>query len=146
MSSVVRNPTSPVLLSCESTSSLRDSYSPHPLCEPALPIHESTPPTHEPTPPAREQSPLPPPRVKMSLKEFALCKRKQRKEMANKQEQESTLRDLSKYITKDGDPVARSGFGEIWKCTSHIDRRLILIKVAVKALQVLTPRQQTTEA
>jgi hypothetical protein len=31
---------------------------------------------------------------------------------------EATLRDLSKYITKDGDyPVARGGFGEIWKCT-----------------------------
>ncbi|KAG1794680.1 kinase-like domain-containing protein [Suillus plorans] len=45
------------------------------------------------------------------------------------------LQDLSKYITKEGDyPVARGGFGEIWKCTLHIDRSSV--KVAVKALQV----------
>ncbi|KAG2042014.1 kinase-like domain-containing protein [Suillus americanus] len=51
-----------------------------------------------------------------------------------------TLRDLSKYITKDGDyPVARGGFGEIWKCTFHMDRRSV--KVAVKALQVYAADQ-----
>jgi hypothetical protein len=39
---------------------------------------------------------------------------------------EATLQDLSKQITKDGDyPVARGGFGEIWKCTLHIDRRSV---------------------
>ncbi|KAG2073654.1 kinase-like protein [Suillus decipiens] len=46
-----------------------------------------------------------------------------------------TLRDLLKYITKDGDyPVTRGGFGEIWKCTFHTNRSSV--KVAVKALQV----------
>ncbi|KAG0701780.1 kinase-like domain-containing protein [Suillus ampliporus] len=50
------------------------------------------------------------------------------------------LQDLSKYITKDEDyPVARGGFGEIWKCTYHLDRRPI--KVAVKALQVYAADQ-----
>ncbi|KAG1833283.1 kinase-like domain-containing protein [Suillus subluteus] len=50
------------------------------------------------------------------------------------------LQDLSKYITKDGDyPVARGGFGEIWKCTFHIDRTSA--KVAVKALQVYAADQ-----
>ncbi|KAG2055087.1 kinase-like protein [Suillus hirtellus] len=50
------------------------------------------------------------------------------------------LQDLSKYITKDGDyPVNRGGFGEIWKCTLHIDRSSV--KVAVKALQVYADDQ-----
>ncbi|KAG1852706.1 hypothetical protein F4604DRAFT_1294428 [Suillus subluteus] len=36
---------------------------------------------------------------------------------------ETMLQNLSKYITKDGDyPVARGGFGEIWKCSFHINR------------------------
>ncbi|KAG2141626.1 kinase-like domain-containing protein [Suillus cothurnatus] len=53
---------------------------------------------------------------------------------------EAVLQDLSQYITKDGDyPVARGGFGEIWKCTYHIDQRSI--KVAVKALQVYAADQ-----
>ncbi|KAG2343686.1 kinase-like protein [Suillus weaverae] len=53
---------------------------------------------------------------------------------------ETMLQDLSKYITKDGKyPVARGGFGEIWKCTYHVDRRSI--KVAVKALQVYASDQ-----
>ncbi|KAG2343684.1 kinase-like protein [Suillus weaverae] len=53
---------------------------------------------------------------------------------------EATLKDLSKHITKDGDyPIARGGFGEIWKCTYHIDRTSI--KVAVKALQVYADDQ-----
>ncbi|KAG2343707.1 kinase-like protein [Suillus weaverae] len=53
---------------------------------------------------------------------------------------EATLKDLSKDITKDGDyPIARGGFGEIWKCTYHINRRSI--KVAVKALQVYADDQ-----
>ncbi|KAG2742684.1 kinase-like protein [Suillus brevipes Sb2] len=48
---------------------------------------------------------------------------------------ETMLQDLSTYITKDGDyAIARGGFGEIWKCTFHIDRTSV--KVAVKALQV----------
>ncbi|KAG1873589.1 kinase-like domain-containing protein [Suillus subalutaceus] len=47
---------------------------------------------------------------------------------------EVMLRDLSKCIAKDGDyPVARGGFGEIWKCTLYIIPRPV--KVAVKALQ-----------
>ncbi|KAG2129051.1 kinase-like domain-containing protein [Suillus bovinus] len=46
------------------------------------------------------------------------------------------FQDLSKYIIKDGDyPAARGGFGEIWKCTCHIDPSRP-IKVAVKSLQV----------
>jgi hypothetical protein len=41
---------------------------------------------------------------------------------------EAILQDLSKQITKDGDyPVARGGFGEIWKCTFHIDHRLVKV-------------------
>ncbi|KAG2035022.1 kinase-like domain-containing protein [Suillus americanus] len=53
---------------------------------------------------------------------------------------ETTLQDLSKYITKDNDyPVARGGFGEIWKCTFHINRTSV--KVAVKALQVYVADQ-----
>ncbi|KAG1838583.1 hypothetical protein DFJ58DRAFT_733750 [Suillus subalutaceus] len=88
MSSVMHDPTPPVSSICESTSSLRDSDSLPLSCEPALPIHASTPATHEPTPPAREQSPLPPPKVKMSLKDFALRKKKQREEMAKERERE----------------------------------------------------------
>ncbi|KAG2138078.1 kinase-like domain-containing protein [Suillus bovinus] len=54
---------------------------------------------------------------------------------------ESMLQDLSKYITKDGDyPIARGGFGEIWKCTLNIDRNSV--KVAVKALQVYIDDQR----
>ncbi|KAG2036653.1 kinase-like domain-containing protein [Suillus americanus] len=53
---------------------------------------------------------------------------------------EATLQDLSKYITKDGDyPVARGGFGEIWKCIYHKDHSSV--KVAVKALQVYADDQ-----
>ncbi|KAG2343704.1 kinase-like protein [Suillus weaverae] len=53
---------------------------------------------------------------------------------------EATLKDLSKCITKDGDyPIARGGFGEVWKCTLHIDPSSV--KVAVKALQVYTDDQ-----
>ncbi|KAG2341783.1 kinase-like protein [Suillus weaverae] len=53
---------------------------------------------------------------------------------------EAMLKDLSNDITKDGDyPIARGGFGEIWKCTYHIDRTSI--KVAVKALQVYADDQ-----
>ncbi|KAG2036658.1 kinase-like domain-containing protein [Suillus americanus] len=53
---------------------------------------------------------------------------------------EATLQDLSKYIIKDGDyPVARGGFGEIWKCTFQVDHSSV--KVAVKALQVYTDDQ-----
>ncbi|KAG1784781.1 kinase-like domain-containing protein [Suillus plorans] len=45
------------------------------------------------------------------------------------------LQNLTGYVAKDEEyPVARGGFGEIWKCTCHMNRRLI--KVAVKALQV----------
>ncbi|KAG1791100.1 uncharacterized protein HD556DRAFT_1241239 [Suillus plorans] len=62
------------------------------------PIYSHTPPpvleddktaAYEPTPPAHEQSPLPPPKVKMSLKDFALRKKKQREEMAKERECES---------------------------------------------------------
>ncbi|KAG2034202.1 hypothetical protein BDR03DRAFT_924685 [Suillus americanus] len=88
MSSVVRDSTPPVPSICKSTPSLRDSDSPPPSCEPALLIQESTLATHEPTPPAREQSPLPPPKVKMSLKDFALRKKKQREELAKERERE----------------------------------------------------------
>ncbi|KAG1811637.1 kinase-like domain-containing protein [Suillus variegatus] len=53
---------------------------------------------------------------------------------------EEMLQDLSKCITKDGDyPVTRGGFGEIWKCTLHINRSSV--KVAVKALQVYADDQ-----
>lgn len=46
---------------------------------------------------------------------------------------EVMLQNLTGYITKDEEyPVARGGFGEIWKCTFNIDRRPT--KVAVKAL------------
>ncbi|KAG1892868.1 uncharacterized protein F5891DRAFT_1068515 [Suillus fuscotomentosus] len=96
ISTIMRDSTTLVPSICESTPSLHDSDSPPPSCEPALPIHESTPATHElsppayePTPPAREQSPLPPPKVKMSLKDFALRKKKQREEMAKERECES---------------------------------------------------------
>ncbi|KAG2073653.1 kinase-like protein [Suillus decipiens] len=52
----------------------------------------------------------------------------------------TTLQDLSNYITKDEDyPVARGGFGEIWKCTYDIDHKPI--KVAVKSLQVYADDQ-----
>ncbi|KAG2073651.1 kinase-like protein [Suillus decipiens] len=52
----------------------------------------------------------------------------------------ATLQDLSEFITKDGDyPVARGGFGEIWKCTFDIGRGSV--KVAVKALQVYADDQ-----
>lgn len=88
MSPVMRDPTPPMSSICESTPSLRDSDSPPPSCELALPMHESTPATHESTPPTREQSPLPPPKVKMSLKDFALRKKKQREEMAKERERE----------------------------------------------------------
>ncbi|KAG1891984.1 kinase-like domain-containing protein [Suillus subluteus] len=54
---------------------------------------------------------------------------------------EVMLRDLSKCIAKDGDyPVARGGFGEIWKCTLYIIPRPV--KVAVKALQVYAADQR----
>ncbi|KAG2343706.1 kinase-like protein [Suillus weaverae] len=53
---------------------------------------------------------------------------------------ETKLKDLSKYITKDGDyPITRGGFGEIWKCTFRIKRRSV--KVAVKALHVYAADQ-----
>ncbi|KAG1733729.1 hypothetical protein EDB19DRAFT_1730188 [Suillus lakei] len=96
-SSVMRDPTPPASSICESTPSLRDSDSPPPSCEPTLHIHEPTPAAHEstppayehkPTPPPREQSPPPPPKVKMSLKDFALRKKKQREEMAKERERE----------------------------------------------------------
>jgi hypothetical protein len=88
MSPVMRDPTPPMSSICESTPSLRDSDSPPPSCKPTLPMHESTPATHESTPPTRDQSPLPPPKVKMSLKDFALRKKKQREEMAKERERE----------------------------------------------------------
>jgi WD40 repeat protein len=41
---------------------------------------------------------------------------------------EAILKDLSKHITKDEDyPVARGGFGEIWKCSFHIHRRTVKV-------------------
>jgi serine/threonine protein kinase len=50
------------------------------------------------------------------------------------------LQDLTEYITKTGDyPVARGGFGEIWKCTYQTDRGPI--PVAVKSLLVYTSDQ-----
>ncbi|KAG1857439.1 kinase-like domain-containing protein [Suillus subluteus] len=53
---------------------------------------------------------------------------------------EAVLQNLTGYITKDEDyPTARGGFGEIWKCTYHIDRRSV--KVAVKAFQAYTADQ-----
>ncbi|KAG2116774.1 kinase-like domain-containing protein [Suillus clintonianus] len=53
---------------------------------------------------------------------------------------DARLQNLTAYITKDGDyPVARGGFGEIWKCTYSINRTSI--KVAVKALQVYAADQ-----
>ncbi|KAG1755341.1 hypothetical protein EDB19DRAFT_1660524 [Suillus lakei] len=53
---------------------------------------------------------------------------------------ETMLQNLTRYITKDEDyPVARGGFGEIWKCTYHMD--LQPIKVAVKSLQVYAADQ-----
>jgi hypothetical protein len=43
---------------------------------------------------------------------------------------ETMLRDLSKYITKDGDyAITRGGFGEIWKCTFHIDRTSVKVRL-----------------
>ncbi|KAG2060310.1 kinase-like protein [Suillus hirtellus] len=51
------------------------------------------------------------------------------------------LQDLSKFINKDGNyPVARGGFGEIWRCTAH-DINGNFFKVAVKALQVYADDQ-----
>ncbi|KAG0707570.1 kinase-like domain-containing protein [Suillus ampliporus] len=48
---------------------------------------------------------------------------------------EAMLQDLTRYIIKDEDyPVARGGFGEVWRCTYQQDRSPI--KVAVKSLQV----------
>jgi len=48
---------------------------------------------------------------------------------------EEMLQDLTNYINKvENYPVARSGFGEIWKCIYKTDRRLI--EVAVKSLLV----------
>ncbi|KAG1797210.1 kinase-like domain-containing protein [Suillus subaureus] len=53
---------------------------------------------------------------------------------------ETIFQDLSKCIAKNGDyPVARGGFGEIWKCTLYINRRPA--KVAVKALLVYAADQ-----
>ncbi|KAG2115765.1 kinase-like domain-containing protein [Suillus discolor] len=53
---------------------------------------------------------------------------------------EAMLQNLTGYITKDEEyPVARGGFGEIWKCTFYTNRRPI--KVAVKALQVYAADQ-----
>ncbi|KAG1806415.1 kinase-like domain-containing protein [Suillus plorans] len=53
---------------------------------------------------------------------------------------EAMLQNLTGYITKDEEyPVARGGFGEIWKCTFYTNHRPI--KVAVKALQVYTADQ-----
>ncbi|OAX37489.1 WD40 repeat-like protein [Rhizopogon vinicolor AM-OR11-026] len=50
------------------------------------------------------------------------------------------LQDLSGYITKVEDyPVARGGFGEIWKCLYHTDSGTT--KVAVKALLVYATDQ-----
>ncbi|KAG0703873.1 kinase-like domain-containing protein [Suillus ampliporus] len=50
------------------------------------------------------------------------------------------LPDLTRYIVKDEDyPIARGGFGEIWKCTYRQDRTPI--KVAVKSLQVYAADQ-----
>ncbi|KAG2349256.1 kinase-like protein [Suillus weaverae] len=50
--------------------------------------------------------------------------------------------DLSKYITKDEEyPIARGGFGEIWKCTYHNRRPA---KVAVKSLHVYAADQMGT--
>lgn len=41
---------------------------------------------------------------------------------------EATPQDLSKYIIKDGDyPVARSGCGEIWKYTFHINHNSVKV-------------------
>jgi serine/threonine protein kinase len=67
------------------------------------------------------------------------------------------LQDLTEYITKTGDyPVARGGFGEIWKCTYQTDRgpipvrtisflptcaKLKIRQVAVKSLLVYTSDQ-----
>ncbi|KAG1843272.1 kinase-like domain-containing protein [Suillus subalutaceus] len=57
---------------------------------------------------------------------------------------EAMLQDLSKYITKNGDyPVARGGFGEVWKCTYLINRRST--KVAVKTLQVYADETTNTK-
>jgi hypothetical protein len=43
---------------------------------------------------------------------------------------ETMLQDLSEYITKDGDyAITRGGFGEIWKCTFHIDRTSVKVRL-----------------
>ncbi|KAG0703878.1 kinase-like domain-containing protein [Suillus ampliporus] len=53
---------------------------------------------------------------------------------------EAMFEDLTRYIVKDEDyPVARGGFGEIWKCTYQQDQTPI--KVAVKSLQVYAADQ-----
>ncbi|KAJ8593174.1 kinase-like protein, partial [Rhizopogon salebrosus TDB-379] len=50
---------------------------------------------------------------------------------------EPTLQDLTTFITKVGDyPVARGGFGEIWKCIYQTDGGPI--NVAVKSLLIYT--------
>jgi serine/threonine protein kinase len=53
---------------------------------------------------------------------------------------EAILHNLTGCITRDEDfPAARGGFGEIWKCTYHINHSSV--KVAVKALQVYVDDQ-----
>jgi len=68
---------------------------------------------------------------------------------------ETNLQDLTKYITKDEEyPAARGGFGEVWKCTYHMDQGRVKVRlrsfvhhvtktqqVAVKALMVYSTDQ-----
>jgi len=40
------------------------------------------------------------------------------------------LQDLTVYITKvDDHPVARGGFGEVWRCTYETDGRVINVRL-----------------
>jgi hypothetical protein len=52
---------------------------------------------------------------------------------SNDSHPEAMLQNLTGYITKDEYyPTARGGFGEIWKCTFHINRRSV--KVSLQCL------------
>jgi len=65
------------------------------------------------------------------------------------QANEPILRDLSEYITKVGDyPVARGGFGEIWKCLyqtpgGSVKARLHSISMQLSKVNVLAGRGES---
>lgn len=60
---------------------------------------------------------------------------------------EANLQDLTKHITKDEEyPAARGGFGEVWKCTYHMDQGQVKVRLRSLVHHVTKTRQVAVKA